>query len=89
MTFYRPHWLKFYGVLLLGLLIDADHVFANPMYDPERCSIGFHPLHTRPPILLYIALLVPAKTRVLGIGLCVHIALDLIDCQVNTGSFCY
>ncbi|MSR10639.1 MAG: hypothetical protein EXR84_02425 [Gammaproteobacteria bacterium] len=86
---YRPQWLRQYGVMLLALLIDADHLLANPIYDPARCSIGFHPLHSLLPIILYVALLLPPNTRVLGIGLCVHILLDLVDCVVNSGSLCF
>lgn len=72
--------------MLLALLIDLDHLFASPIYDPSRCSIGFHPLHTIIPMILYISLLIPPKSRILGIGLCVHITLDLIDCLMNMGS---
>lgn len=42
------------------MLVDIDHLLADPIYDPNRCSIGFHPLHTTPAILVYAALfLVP------------------------------
>ena len=40
------------------MLVDVDHLLANPIYSPERCSIGFHPLHTWPAILIYISLFV-------------------------------
>lgn len=36
------------------MLIDLDHLLADPIYDPERCSIGFHPLHQSPAILCYV-----------------------------------
>lgn len=71
--------------MLLGLMIDIDHVFATPMYDPNRCSMGFHPLHGLGPVIIYIAALVHPKTRVLGIGLCVHVLLDSMDCYVTNG----
>lgn len=87
-AFFRPTWMKSLAYLLAGMIIDVDHLLANPIYDPNRCSIGFHPLHTFFPILFYIALLVPAKTRILGIGLCVHILLDAIDCQINSDGLC-
>lgn len=73
--------------MMTGMLIDLDHLLADPIYDPGRCSIGFHPLHGLLPIVLYIGLLAHPKTRILGIGLCVHIALDSVDCFVNTGSW--
>ena len=79
-TFYTKKWLKAFGLLLCGLLIDADHLLADPVYDPDRCSIGFHPLHTPIPIALYSLLLIHPKTRLIGIGLYIHILLDVGDC---------
>ncbi len=71
--------------MMAGMLIDIDHLLADPIYDPTRCSIGFHPLHTSIPIVLYVLALAHPKTRLLAIGLCIHIALDSIDCQLNNG----
>jgi len=68
--------------MLAGLLIDLDHLLADPIYDAERCSIGFHPLHTALPIAIYVMLLFHPKTRVVGIGLCLHILLDGFDCML-------
>jgi len=73
---FRRAWL----LLLLGWAIDLDHLLADPIYAPDRCSIGFHPLHTVPAIVAYGALTIPRPTRLLGIGLLIHIGLDLIDC---------
>ena len=67
---------------MCGLLIDVDHLLADPVYDPNRCSIGFHPLHTALPIALYGLLLLHPKTRLVGIGLCIHIVLDIGDCYL-------
>jgi len=86
-TVYRARWLRSYVCLMGGMLIDVDHVFADPVYDPMRCSIGFHPLHTLIPILVYAALLVPQRTRLFGIGLCLHIILDSADCYTTNGIF--
>ena len=65
---------------MAGMLIDIDHLLASPIYDAGRCSIGFHPLHTWFPIVIYVALTVHPKTRLIGIGLCIHIILDGLDC---------
>ncbi|MDA1075508.1 MAG: DUF6122 family protein [Proteobacteria bacterium] len=81
LVIYRENWRQAFAAMLLGMLIDVDHLLADPIYDPERCSIGFHPLHTIIPIGIYIALFAHEKTRLPGLGLCVHIALDLIDCS--------
>lgn len=40
------------------MIVDFDHLLASPIYDPTRCSIGFHPLHTWPVILVYFVLFV-------------------------------
>ena len=68
--------------MLAGMLIDIDHLLADPIYDAERCSIGFHPLHTPLPIVIYVLLLFHPKTRPLGIGLILHIFLDSLDCVI-------
>ncbi len=78
--FFRDSFGKAWLLMLLGWVIDLDHLLADPIYAPDRCSIGFHPLHTAPAVLVYGALTVPRKTRLFGIGLLIHIALDAIDC---------
>lgn len=78
---YPRRWSRAWLVLLAGWLIDLDHLLADPVYAPGRCSIGFHPLHSAPAIALYGALLIPRRTRLFGIGLLIHIALDAIDCM--------
>ena len=78
---YPQRWFRTWLVLLAGWLIDLDHLLADPVYAPGRCSIGFHPLHTTPAILTYGALALPRRTRVFGIGLLIHIGLDAIDCM--------
>jgi hypothetical protein len=79
-TFYRASWRSAWLVMLAGWLIDVDHLLANPIYDPGRCSIGYHPLHRWPAIVFYLLLLGPRKTRLLGVGLIIHIVLDALDC---------
>ena len=62
------------------MLIDVDHLFAVPIFDPNRCSINFHPLHTYWALGIYVALLFFRKTRVIGVGLVFHLLTDFIDC---------
>jgi hypothetical protein len=83
--FYRRIWQVAYLLMIATMLVDLDHLFANPIYDPNRCSIGFHPLHGLWFIALYVALCFVPKTRLVGIGLSIHMALDAIDCQVTNG----
>lgn len=79
-VFFRPRWRPVLLLLLAGWLIDVDHLLASPLYAPNRCSIGFHPLHTAPAIALYVGLLLPRATRIVALGLLIHIALDAVDC---------
>ncbi|XOV87772.1 MAG: DUF6122 family protein [Pseudomonadota bacterium] len=85
LVFYRATWRLAFGLMMLGMLIDIDHLLADPVYDPNRCSIGFHPLHEIFPMGVYVALFAHEKTRLFGLGLCIHIALDLVDCRVTNG----
>ena len=80
LVFFRPHWKKAWLIMFSTMLVDLDHLLANPIYDPNRCSIGFHPLHTSPAIAAYVVLLLPRKSRLLALGLLIHMALDALDC---------
>ena len=71
--------------MMATMLVDIDHLLATPIYDPARCSIGFHPLHQFLPIGIYIALCFVPKLRLIGIGLVIHMALDSIDCFSTNG----
>ena len=82
---YRSQWPRAFLLMLLGLVIDLDHLLADPIYDPTRCSVGFHPLHTLFPIGIYVALFAHERTRLIGLGLCIHIALDAMDCRLTSG----
>ncbi|MNR41653.1 hypothetical protein D3C85_1600670 [compost metagenome] len=62
------------------MVVDLDHLLAVPIYDPNRCSVGFHPLHSYYAIGVYVILLFFPKTRLVGIGLVIHMILDYIDC---------
>ena len=83
--FFRKNWKLAYFLMMATMLVDIDHLFANPIYDPNRCSIGFHPLHEIWFIVLYVMLCFVPKVRLIGIGLSIHMALDAIDCQVTNG----
>ena len=78
--FFKDNWFKVYLILLITMLIDLDHLLADPLFDPSRCSINFHPLHSYLAGLAYCFLLFFKKTRVWGIGLCLHLITDAIDC---------
>ena len=77
---FQPSWKRAWGVMLLTMIVDLDHLLAEPMYDSARCSIGFHPLHTAPAIAGYVFLTLWPRTRIVGVGLLIHMILDGIDC---------
>jgi len=78
--FYREHAWKTGIIFLLTMLVDADHLLATPIYDANRCSIGFHPLHSYVAIAVYVLMLLPRQSRVVAIGLLMHMATDWLDC---------
>lgn len=80
LMFFRARWRSATLIMIATMLVDLDHLLATPLYDPNRCSIGFHPLHTWPAMLVYLGLLIPKRTRVIGLGFAIHMALDGIDC---------
>ena len=83
--FFREDWKKAYLILMATMLVDIDHLLADPIYDPNRCSIGFHPLHKIWFICIYIGFCFFPKSRLVGLGLTIHMALDSIDCQFTNG----
>lgn len=86
---YRAQWKRAWALMLLGWLIDVDHLLADPIYSPDaRCSLGFHPLHAAPAIGVYVVLLLPPRTRLVAIGLLIHIVLDGIDCLRMASGCC-
>lgn len=84
-SFFRKDWKKVYLILLLTMLVDLDHLLAWPIFDPNRCSINFHPLHTYWAIGIYFLMLFFPKTRIMAIGLLMHMMTDQIDCWWNFG----
>lgn len=79
-TFYRDRFLRVWLTLMATMIVDVDHLLADPVYDPGRCSIGFHPLHTYPVIAGYAVAAIWARLRVIALGLLIHMMLDGVDC---------
>jgi hypothetical protein len=81
--FYKPQWKKTALILLSTMLVDADHLLANPIFEANRCSIGFHPLHSFMVFPIYVFLLfMPKNWSIIGLGLCLHMLTDAIDCMI-------
>ena len=80
-AFYKDDWKKVYLILLATMLVDLDHLLATPVFDPERCSVGNHFLHSYYAIAGYIAGAVFLKGyyRIVAIGLLLHMLTDWQD----------
>ncbi len=77
---FRDRWRRAWLIMVATLIVDLDHLLADPVFDPGRCSIGAHPLHSPWMIPLYLAMTVVPSTRLVGIGLAIHMGLDGLDC---------
>ena len=79
-TAWRELWLRPFIIMALTIIVDFDHLLAEPVFDPNRCSLGFHPLHSWPAIGIYLVSLFSSRLRIIAIGLLIHLSLDGIDC---------
>ena len=80
--FFKDNWKEAFVIMLLTMLIDLDHLVASPIFDANRCSIGYHPLHTVHASIFYLALLFSPswKLKAVSIGCLWHLSTDYIDC---------
>ena len=78
--FFRENLKLSYLAMMLTMLVDLDHLLASTIYDANRCSIGFHPLHQYWFIAIYLVMSFFSKTRLIGVGLIIHMSLDALDC---------
>lgn len=79
----RKHWKKYWLILAATMLVDADHLLADPIFASGRCSIGFHPLHSYYAVGVYFLGAIFIKNRIVKlifIGLLFHMFTDLVDC---------
>ena len=77
---FPDRWKRLALIMVLTMVVDLDHLLANPVYDPLRCSIGFHPLHSFPAIAAYFLMLALPQSRFVAIGLLIHMGLDGLEC---------
>lgn len=78
--FFRSEWKRAWFLMAATILVDLDHLLATPIFDPNRCSIGFHPLHSYPAIVVYAILMFFPKCRIIALGLLLHMMTDFQDC---------
>ena len=81
LLFFKKKWKKAYLIMLATMLVDLDHLLVNPIFDANRCSIGFHFLHSYYAILIYTTLFLFPKSRIVAIGLLLHMLTDYLDCN--------
>lgn len=85
--FKKKHRAKAFAIMLATMVVDTDHLLADPIFDPNRLSIGFHPLHSYFAIAVYVIMCFlpyeklhwPWWLRAVGIGLVFHMLTDLQD----------
>lgn len=67
------------------MAIDIDHLLATPIFDPNRCSVGFHPLHTFWAALIYLGIwFLPSwKVKAIAVGCLFHLFTDSVDCYLG------
>lgn len=80
-VFFRKEWKKVYLIMLATMLVDLDHLLADPIFQADRCSINFHPLHTYYAMGVYVLFLFLRRPfNIVGLGLLFHMLTDYIDC---------
>ena len=82
--FFKKDWKKIYLIMLLTMIVDLDHLLANPIYQADRCSINFHPLHSYYAITIYMIMIFLRRPfNIIGIGLLLHMITDYSDCLIQ------
>ena len=82
--FFRKDWKKVYLIMILTMIVDIDHLLADPIYQADRCSINFHPLHSYYAIFVYLIMaFLQRPLNIIGIGLLLHMLTDFSDCLIR------
>ena len=82
---WNQNWRRAGLVIASANLIDLDHLLADPIFDPDRCSIGFHLLHGWEAALAFTFMLAVPRwwCRAFGVGALWHLAVDYGDCMMQ------
>ena len=80
--FFKAKWKIVYLIFIATMLVDVDHFLATPIFEANRCSINYHPLHSYYAIAIYFMLLFFKKTRIIALGLLMHMLADFVDCFI-------
>ena len=79
-TVWKENWFSPFIIMALTIAVDFDHLLADPIFDPNRCGLGFHPLHSWPAIAVYLVSIFSSRLRIVALGLLIHMGLDGADC---------
>lgn len=83
-VFFKKEWRYVYFIFIATMLVDLDHLLASPIFQENRCSINYHPLHSYYAFVVYLGLLFFRKPfNLIGLGLIFHLLTDLIDCMMT------
>jgi len=79
--FFRDNWKKAWLIMIATMVVDLDHLFAYPdVFVPDRCGMGFHPLHSYYAIAVYSIVAFFPGFRIAAVGLLFHMFADFLDC---------
>lgn len=82
-VFFRTNWKVVAILFLATMFVDVDHLLADPIFSSNRCSIDYHPFHSYFAIAAYVFFLLFKKTRIIALGLMMHMITDFIDCMLT------
>lgn len=77
-TAWKGNWLFPFIIMALTIAVDFDHLLADPIFDPNRCGLGFHPLHSWPAIAVYLVAIFSPRLKIVTLGPLIH--MELIVC---------
>lgn len=79
-TCYNNRWKFASLIMIITMAVDVDHLLADPIYDPTRCSVDFHPLHTYEAIFFYgLMFLIPLYYKKRSDAKITHDRLEIVE----------
>ncbi|WP_265498201.1 DUF6122 family protein [Providencia rustigianii] len=84
--FWRKNWQLAALLMIATMTIDLDHLLADPIFDPDRCGVGYHPMHTIWAAIAYVVLFFfPSwKLKAIAVGCLFHLFTDSVDCYMGS-----
>ena len=79
-TVWKENWFSPFIIMALTIAVDFDHLLGDPIFDPNHCGHGFHPVHSWPAIAVNLVAIFSPRLRIVTLGLLIHMGLDGTDC---------